>query len=250
MKLAKQVSTKRREECAGVKVRNRTRNAQCRARFNLGQITSQLKEKDAQLQRMAQDAADLEVKYLAKLTGRRCEEGEDCGVEEEKADTRKGLSALGTEILAEQDKWLPHAREEKSKTGQRGKLPGAGRRAARPEKIHYEKHVKPAHCPRCGVDLEGAREKQLYSQVVTDIENLQDDPKDNKILALRNVQIFHHGRWCQHGKKWAYNDLGAIKWPRYGLNFVIFVVSKRIATRMPFELTISDLVMQLACCLP
>ena len=31
---------------------------------------------------------------------------------------------------------------------------------------------------------------------------------------------------------------------RYGLNFVIFVVSKRIATRMPFELIISDLVME------
>ena len=64
-------------------------------------------------------------------------------MEEEKADTRKGLSALATEILAEQDKWLPHAREEKSKTGQRGKLPGAGRRAGAAREIHYEKHVKP-----------------------------------------------------------------------------------------------------------
>ena len=129
-------------------------------------------------------------------------------------------------------------------TGQRGSQPGAGRRAARPERSTTRSTSNQTHCPRCGVDLEGAREKQPYSQVVTDIENLQDDPKDNKILALRNVQIFHHGRWCQHCKKWAYNDLGAIKWAGYGLNFVIFVVSKRIATRMPFELIISDLVMQ------
>ena len=194
---------------------------------------------------LEREKAELEAKYLARVKVADVRKQRLAAWREKQSETRKGLSDHAAEILAEKDKWLPHAREEKASTGKRGKPEGSeGGGRHRPEKIHYQKHVKPTKCPHCGANLEGAREKQPYSHVITDIEDLQDDPRDNKILALRNVELLHHGRWCKICRKWVYHDLGAIKWARYGLNFITYVISKRIATRMPFQLIVWELVNQ------
>lgn len=203
----------------------------------LDQATATQARLEQDVTRLEREKATLEAKYLAKVKSAEEKKQRLDAWRKKQTETRKGLSDQAAEIVAGMDKWLPHAREEKATTGKRGKPVGSGGGGRkRPEVIHYQKHVWPSKCPDCGAGLEGAREKKPYSSVLTDLENLQVNPKDYKQLVLRNVEIFHHGRWCAACKKWVYNDLGAIKWARYGLNFVIYVISKRIATRMPFEL--------------
>jgi hypothetical protein len=96
-------------------------------------------------------------------------------------------------------------------------------------------------CPFFQEDLSLNREKTGYSHIITDLEFIQANEKDFKHPELRNIELCHFGWWCTHCKKWIYHEYGALKYARYGINLLIFVISKRIRSRAPFELITTEL---------
>ena len=67
------------------------------------QVETQLREKDAQLHALAQDKADLEARYLAKLKAAEAKK-ESIAAWKKKKSTRGRASEQAAEIIAEQDK--------------------------------------------------------------------------------------------------------------------------------------------------
>jgi hypothetical protein len=207
----------------------------------LTQRTIQLAQTTEELNTVKIAHVELHAKYLKKVTTREEKKQNLAKYRATKSNTRKELSTIVAEIIEEKDKWLPHARETPASNIRGKKKGGHGGGKHCPVFIHdhQETHVK--SCPICKKDLSSSREKTAYTHIITDIETIQADVQDYKHLELRNIQIHHYGRWCPFCHKWVYHEFGALKYVRYGLNFIIYVISKRIRSRATFDIIIAEL---------
>ena len=210
----------------------------------LGEKNALLREKDAEIEDLKSEKAQLESKYIAKLKESEARKKNLEKWRKKQGDTRKGLREELEEVVANHDKWLPHAREE-PRSGKLGKPPGApGGGKCRPEVIHKRVHVFPPACDACGADLSNVEAHFHHAHAFADLEDLQWGDLEYKALTLLNTELAIYRRKCPHCKKWVYPDSGPLKHLRYGLNFVTFVIGKRMRTRMPFELIVGDLIEQ------
>lgn len=207
----------------------------------LTQTASQLTETTEELKTVQKAHAELHAKYLKKTTSREEKKQNLANYRATKSETRKELGSVIAEIIEEKDKWLLHSRETPSSHIRGKKKGGNGGGKRCPDYIHDHQDTHVKCCPICRKDISSSREKTAYSHIVTDIETIQANVQDYKHIELRNIEIHHYGRWCPFCHKWVYHEYGALKYVRYGLNFIIYVISKRIRSRATFDIIIAEL---------
>jgi hypothetical protein len=204
----------------------------------------ELHKKEDQLLECRRETARVEAKYQKKVLS----------LEERKANlekyhkthqaVRRGLKETLENAIENQEKWVAHARvtPSKGKLGKRKGGRGGGRK--RPSFLHKAIHLIPEKCPHCGRDLSDRTACLSHTHVITDLENLQGSGHEYKALTLLNTVLVIYRRRCIQCHRWIVADSGPLKYLRYGLNFVVYVISKRIDTRMPFAILIDDLITQ------
>ena len=200
-----------------------------------------LQVKDLDLEQSHQENALLEAKYLKKV---KSDEDRKLNLEkyhQKNQEVRKGLQESLETAIENQDKWVPHAREtpNSGKLGKPKGAPGGGKH--RPEEADKAIHMFPVTCPHCGADLSMRPAHFSHFHYFTDLENLQAPFHEFKALTLTNTVLVMYRKRCPKCRVWIYPDSGPLKYLRYGLNFVCYVISKRISTRMPFEVLVDEL---------
>ena len=192
------------------------------------------------MSRVNQENAQLEAKYLKKV---KSDEDRKLNLEhyhQKNREVRKGLQE-SLESAIESREMGPHPRET-SNSGKLGKpkgTPGGGKH--HPEEADIAVHLFPDICPHCKADLSSRPVHFSHFHFFTDLENLQAPGNEFKALTLVNTVLVNYRKRCPYCRVWVYPDSGPLKYLRYGLNFVCYVISKRISTRMPFEILVDEL---------
>jgi hypothetical protein len=205
---------------------------------------TELYQKTHQIEQVQQENAMLEAKYLKKFKSLEERKANLEKYHKKHQEVRQGMKKSIEAAIENHDKWVPHARE--STNGKPlGKPKGAaGGGRVRPEVVDKAIHLIPEKCPHCGAVLCDRTACVSHTHVITDLENLQLPGHEYKALTLMNSMLVIYRRKCPYCKVWVYPDSGPLKYLRYGLNFVCYVISKRIDTRMPFEILIDELCTQ------
>ena len=192
--------------------------------------------------RLEKEKAELEANYLAKVNAGEARKANLANYRQKHANTRRGLKEEVEEVIASKDKWIPHAREQ-PRHGKLGKPPGRpGGGKTRPEVIHKRIHVMPDKCAHCGAELSEVPAHVSHTHVFTDLENLQGPDSPFKVLTLLNTMLVMYRRRCPSCRRWITAGAGPLAYLRYGLNFVTYVISKRMRSRLPFEIIVGELV--------
>jgi hypothetical protein len=214
---------------------------------------SKLQEKDSELQdkddtyktevkQLKKEKDTLEAKYLKKLTAADVKKNNLARYRCKMKKLRnKTIAEEVEEIVGKGPSWLPHSREG-PKSHEMGKpkgSPGGGRK--RPEKIHEEKELHAHKCYHCSTNLDGVKEYFVYDRVVTELFRYMEDEKDYLTLRLKNLKLSINRKKCPKCKKWVYPEQGLLANNRIGLSLVSFVISRRIRTRLPYEVIIDEL---------
>ena len=81
----------------------------------------------------------------------------------------------------------------------------------------------------------------VYSSRVTELYRKQEDALDYQCLRLKNMEQRHFRKKCPCCGCWNYPQLGLLKNACFGIAFIMYVISKRIETALPYHILIADL---------
>ncbi len=161
-----------------------------------------------------------------------------------KKDTRS-LKQQVEDIVGKGPKWLPHpcsgpsAHKIGKPPGSPGASPGAGR--PRPEKIHGSVDLFPVTCRTCNTSLETQHAYFVYDTVVTELSRELDEVGVYDVLHLNNICHRVHRRKCPTCGRWVYPDQGLFKNAQFGVGFICYVISQRIALNLTYVDILHDL---------
>ncbi len=116
-------------------------------------------------------------------------------------------------------------RDVDSKNKRSGKPKGAGGGGLKnpdPAEIDYTRHHFLKNCPNCKKSLKGVEPFDDHQHVIRDFEKIK---RGLKLIYINHV--IHRYR-CPHCKKIVSRSLGKLKWARYGLGMIAFVLRERI----------------------